>query len=374
MIWEALFWAGLAVVVTSYAGYAVWAAALARVRPRPCRAEYLPDDRLPRVTCVLAAADEAAMIGRKLDALAGQDYPADRISIVVVSDASTDGTDTIVAARAAGDPRIRLLRTPARRGKPSALNLARPALDGDVVVFMDVRQAIGPAALRELVAPLADPAVGVVSGDLRVRGDAYWTYEAFVRCCESRSGSMVQVTGSLYALRARDVPVVPADTILDDVFVPLSVALTGRRIVMAERAQSLDVATRSLGHEFQRKVRMLAGLVQICHSVPGCLSPRRNPVWSRFVVHKLSRLACPHALLVMLLASWLAPRWPYRLAFAAALSLALVALAGRLGRPSRLASITQSLLALNLAALWAVPSYYLGRSRVTWARVETDRA
>jgi biofilm PGA synthesis N-glycosyltransferase PgaC len=373
MIAVALFWIGLAIVVTSYAGYGAWVAWRARMRPRPPRVEYLPDDRLPVVTCVMAAANEVALIARKLDALARQDYPARKLRILVVSDASTDGTDEMVRTYAARDPRIRLLRAPFRRGKPTALNLARPHIATGVAVFMDVRQDLTPNAVRELVAHLADPTVGVVSGDLRVAGDAYWLYEAFVRRRESRSGSMVQVTGSLYAIRTRDIPAIPADTILDDVYVPLTVALTGRRIVIAERAGSLDVATRSVGHEFRRKVRTLAGLVQVCHAVPGCLDPRRNPVWTRFVVHKLSRLACPYALLVAMGASLLAPGWLYRVAFAAGVGMALIALAGRLGVASRLASISQAVLALNVAAFWAVPSYYLGWATVTWTRVEVDR-
>jgi hypothetical protein len=373
MIAAVLFWIGLAVVVVSYAGYGVWVAWLTRVRPRPSRVTYLPDAELPAVTCVMAAADEAVLIKRKLDTLARQDYPPDKIRIVVVSDASTDGTDAVVAARAARDPRLRLLRTPARAGKPSALNLARPHVTTDVTVFMDVRQDLTPRAIRELVAHLADPAVGVVSGDLRVRGDAYWTYEAWVRRCESRSGSMVQVTGSLYAIRTRDIPTLPADTILDDVYVPLTVALTGRRIVMAERAGSLDVVTRSVGHEFRRKVRTLAGLVQVCHAVPGALDPRRNPVWGRFAVHKLSRLACPYALGLAMGGSMLGSGWPYRIALAGGMVLAVVAVAGRRGVTARLARISRAMVALNVAAFWAVPSYYLGWATVTWARVEVDR-
>src|SRR5207244_12971982 len=114
---------------------------------------------------------------------------------------------------------------------------------------------------------LADPSVGVVAGGLRVEGVACWTFDGFVRKCESRSGSMVQVTGSLYAVRTEDLPEIPPDTILDDVYVPLKVALTGRRIVMAEGAGSLDVATRPATDALVRTVRTLAGLVQICNHV-----------------------------------------------------------------------------------------------------------
>src|SRR5213593_689230 len=247
MIWMAVLGLGLVVVFVSYGGYALWVAWLARVRPVPTAARYLPDALLPSVTCVMAASNEAVLIRHKLRGLTRQDYPADKFAIIVVSDGSTDATDAIVRAWARRDRRIRLLRTERRSGKPTALNLARGHITSDVTVLMDVRQALTQGAIRELVAQLADPSVGVVSGDLRVKGDAYWTYEGFVRKCESRSGSMVQVTGSLYAVRTADLPEIPPDMILDDVYVPLKIALSGRRIVMAEGAGSLDVATRSPG-------------------------------------------------------------------------------------------------------------------------------
>jgi cellulose synthase/poly-beta-1,6-N-acetylglucosamine synthase-like glycosyltransferase len=361
VIGAALFWGGFLVVVLTYAGYGAWVAWRARVRPRPCRAIRSDDAELPGVTCVIAACNEAGTIGRKLGALFRQDYPPDRLRAIVVSDGSTDATDGIVADWAARDPRVRLLRTPERGGKPTALNLALPHVGDGVAVFMDARQDLTAGALRELVAHLADPDVGVVSGDYRLRGDGYWAYERFVRRCESRSGSLVQVTGSLYALRAGDVRPLPPGTILDDVYVPLRVALSGRRIVMAEDAGSLDAPTRTLGGEFVRKVRTLAGLVQVCHALPGVMSPARNPVWGRFVAHKMLRLLCPYALLGMLAGSLTAPGWAYRAALAAAAVGVLAVAAAR------------SFLMLNLAALWAPAAYYLGRASVTWTRVEGDR-
>jgi hypothetical protein len=44
-----------------------------------------------------------------------------------------------------------------------------------------------------------------------------------------------------------------------------------------------------------------------------------------------------------------------------------------MGIRSRLTAVSQSFLALNLAAFWALPAYCLGRASVTWTRVETDR-
>ena len=361
MIGAALFWSGLLVVLASYLGYGAWVAWRARVRPRPCRPVHQEDSALPPVTCVIAACNEEGTIARKLGALLGQDYPRDRLRVVVVDDGSADATAAIVEAWAAREPRVRLLRTPRRGGKPGALNRARPLIGPGVAVFADARQEVTPGALRALVAHLGDPTVGVVSGDYRLRGDAYWACERFLRQRESRSGSMVQVTGSLYALRAEDVAPIPEGTILDDVYVPLRIALSGRRIVMAEQAGSLDVPTRSLGGEFVRKVRTLAGLVQVCHSLPAVMSPARNPVWGRFVVHKLLRLLGPYALLAMLAGAATAPGWFYRAALVAGLGLVVVVAAAR------------SFLMLNLAALWAPLAYYLGRASVTWTRVEGDR-
>ena len=373
MIWMAFLFLGLVVVFVSYGGYALWVAWLARVRPVPTAARYLPDALLPSVTCVMAASNEAVLIRHKLRGLTRQDYPADKLAIIVVSDGSTDATDAIVRAWERHDPRIRLLRTERRSGKPTALNLARRHIASDVAVLMDVRQALTPGAIRELVAQLADPGVGVVSGDLRVKGDAYWTYEGFVRKCESRSGSMVQVTGSLYAVRTADLPEIPPDTILDDVYVPLKVAQSGRRIVMAEAAGSLDVASRTAGDEFVRKVRTLAGLVQICHHVDGCLNPTRNPIWGRFVLHKLSRLACPYGLLLVLTGFAMAEPLGYGTAVLIGVTVGLVAIMQWRGPSPRAVRLLRSFLALNLAALWAMPSYYLGRTSVTWRRVGVHR-
>lgn len=373
MIWEATFWIGLGIVVLTYGGYGVGMALLSCWRRVPTAARYLPWERLPRVTCVIAARNEAGRIERKLWNVMAQDYPLDKIEVIVVSDGSTDGTDDIVRAWAKDNPHIRLFRLEQPSGKPTALNLARAHITTDITVFMDVRQELTPRALRELVAQLEDPSVGVASGDIRIRGDAYWRYERFVRRHESRSGSMVQVTGSLYAVRTIDIPPIPVDIILDDVHVPLTVAMGGRRIVLAEEAACHDVVTRSIGSEFVRKVRTLAGVIQICHTVRGCLDPRRNPLWGRFVAHKVFRLVSPYAGGLALISAWFAPPWGYRVVFAAALGCLLGAIAPSVGVRGRVCKLLQSFVALHLAALWAVPSYYLGRVSVTWARVEVDR-
>src|SRR5262249_25049309 len=142
MIWMAFLFLGLVVVFVSYGGYALWVAWLARVRPVPTAARHLPGALPPSGTFVMAASNGAVLIRHKLRGLTRQDYPADKLSIIVVSDGSTDATDAIVRAWERHDSRIRLLRTERRSGKPTALNLARGHIASDVTVLMDVRQAL----------------------------------------------------------------------------------------------------------------------------------------------------------------------------------------------------------------------------------------
>src|SRR5256886_14523547 len=149
MICIAFVCLGLAVVFMSYGGYALWVAWLARVRPVPTAARYLPDALLPSVTCVMAASNEAVLIRHKLRGLTRQDYPADKLAIIVVSDGSTDATDAIVRAWARRDRRIRLLRTERRSGKPTALNLARRHIVTDDAVLMELRQAATHGAIPD---------------------------------------------------------------------------------------------------------------------------------------------------------------------------------------------------------------------------------
>ena len=158
-----------------FAGYAavMLAAALRTARPRPVAAP--ADDRdLPTVTVVVAARDEEACIGRCLDALLAQDYPADRLAVVVADDHSTDRTAEVVRQRAAERPgRVRYLRVPEPqghlRGKAQALHAAIESAGAEVVLVTDADCAPVPTWARAMAGAFADDAVGIVCGLARIR-------------------------------------------------------------------------------------------------------------------------------------------------------------------------------------------------------------
>src|SRR2546423_4249356 len=94
VILKSLFWGSLGALAWTHVGYPVAAALAARSRPRPIR----KGGATPRVSVVVAAHDEEDVIERRLENLLGLDYPAEDVEILVASDASTDRTDSPVAA------------------------------------------------------------------------------------------------------------------------------------------------------------------------------------------------------------------------------------------------------------------------------------
>jgi biofilm PGA synthesis N-glycosyltransferase PgaC len=152
---------------------------------------------------------------------------------------------------------------------------------GDIVVFTDARQKIERGAIRLLMENFADPEVGAVSGELMLGDPAngetdrgvglYWRIEKRVRELESSAGSVVGATGAIYAVRRELVAKVPADTILDDVFIPMNVAKQGFRVLFDERAKAWDAPDLGSQREFRRKVRTLSGNYQLLQLAPWLL-------------------------------------------------------------------------------------------------------
>ena len=259
-----LFWTSLCTLLYTYLGYPCGLYLRARMRPQPvCKGPYAG-----AYSIVIAAHNEVANIGRKLDNLAALGLPTSRREVIVVSDGSTDGTNQILAARAC--PGLSVLFQEPRAGKAVALNLGIKEASGDVLVFMDARQTIEPGAIENLLANFADPSVGCVSGALMigqqnlagtVHGETVkMAFENKIRSWEGQSGSMIGAAGAFYAVRRELMPEIPAGTLLDDMYVPLHALKAGVRVVLEDKARAWDDLTPTFSQEFRRKVRTLLAL------------------------------------------------------------------------------------------------------------------
>jgi cellulose synthase/poly-beta-1,6-N-acetylglucosamine synthase-like glycosyltransferase len=367
-----LFWLAAAMVAYAYIGYAGWLWVRAKLRPRPVKRAAIE----PLVSVVMVVRNEEAVLAQKLRNLLGLDYTAQNCQIVVVSDGSTDGTESILR-ELARNPRVHVLLTQLAGGKAMGLNAAMSVAHGDIVVFTDARQEIEPGAIRFLVENFADSEVGAVSGELMLGDPAngetgrgmglYWQIEKRVRELEAAAGSVVGATGALYAVRRELVAEVPAETILDDVFIPMNVAKQRFRVVFDERARAWDRPDLGTRREFRRKVRTLTGNYQLLQLAPWLLR-NQNPLRFEFISHKLLRLVVPFALIVSLGASWFLSGSFYRAAFWTQLAFYGLSLLGwtrwSLGPVSRLSDAAYTFVALNMAALVAFANFVTGRKTI----------
>ncbi|WP_108663273.1 glycosyltransferase family 2 protein [Acuticoccus kandeliae] len=129
-----------------------------------------PRSQRPAITIIIPAKDEAGSIGDLLREINAGPL-TEPFEIVVVDDGSTDGTGE--AVRAAGLPNVRLLSHPFSGGKSRAIRAGAQAAFGDILVTMDGDGQNDPRYLADLVAPLADPAVGLVAGQRTRRHDGW---------------------------------------------------------------------------------------------------------------------------------------------------------------------------------------------------------
>ena len=251
-----LFWASLAALVWTHVLYPLAAAGAARFRTRRVRRD---DDYLPSVTVIVAAWNEEAVIEQRLENLLELEYPAEKLELVVASDASTDRTDELVARFA--DRGVKLVRCP-RGGKVAAQNYTVPQTGGELLAFSDANSRWAPDALRTLVRNFADPDVAYACGHVLLdraeggnREGAYWRYEGWLRQSESRLGSVTGGNGPIYAVRRADY--VDVDTRFGhDLSFPYLMVQRGRRAVYDPAALAFEKPTPTNEIEFRRKVRM----------------------------------------------------------------------------------------------------------------------
>jgi hyaluronan synthase len=137
----------------------------ARYRPYPPAA-----GPLPRLTVIIPAYNEGAMVEKAIAAVAASDYPAGRMEIICIDDGSTDDTWFYIKQAQRRYPKLlRPIRFGANRGKKEGLYAGFTRGRGEVFVTIDSDSIIAPDALRHLVAPLLhDRQIGAVAGNVKV--------------------------------------------------------------------------------------------------------------------------------------------------------------------------------------------------------------
>jgi glycosyltransferase involved in cell wall biosynthesis len=247
-----------------------------------------------------------------LERLLELDYPRDRLQLLVLSDASSDGTDDVV--REFAERRIELMRAPHRRGKTAGENAAVAVARGDIIVNVDATVVVPAGSLKKLIRVFDDPTVGVASGsDISVgAGDkhdagaesGYTRYEMWVRDLETRAGSIVGASGCFYGIR-RWIRIAGLPPGLSWDFASTLVARRqGYRSVSVPDAVCIVPRTAEIRFELRRKARTMARGLSTLFYFRELMNPFRYGSFALMLIsHKLFRwvpyLLAPVAVLAL---------------------------------------------------------------------------
>jgi hyaluronan synthase len=167
----------------------------------------------PRLTVIIPAYNEGAMVQRSIHSCAKANYPRDRIEIIVIDDGSVDDTWEHIERSAQAHPGlVRTVRFEKNRGKREALAAGFRMASGEVVVTVDSDSIIESGTLLALTGPFRDERVGAVAGKVSVlnRYDSllprmlhvqYVLSFDFLRSAQSTYGAVCCCPGALSAYR-----------------------------------------------------------------------------------------------------------------------------------------------------------------------------
>ncbi len=371
-----IFWPVIGILIYTYLGYPLLLTLISR---RACRSALTT--AYPTVTVVVAAHNEEQCIAQKIRNVLDHDYPAERLDVVVVSDGSTDRTETIV--RALEGSRVQLMMQPEQQGKNAALNRGVDVARGDIIVFTDANAMLAAGALHQLVTPFADLRVGLVTGQgvygelgggtTRIVSNAYVRYEAFIKRRESALGFIAAADGALYAMRRSLYRRLPT-TQVHDLFHPIDVARQGYRSVFVPEAYTVEPPSQDAESEFRRHVRIVSqGFVVFLTQAPSLVVHGYFKAFWMLLSHRFLRwISAPFLLTALMSNLHLASfNSVYMILLGGQVGFYLLAVGGALAERwhlrLRLFAVPYFFCVVSLAGVGGLVNFLGGRRQAIWA-------
>jgi cellulose synthase/poly-beta-1,6-N-acetylglucosamine synthase-like glycosyltransferase len=269
------------------------------------------DDFVPSISIIITAYNEETRIADKLNNTLEQDYPRDKMEIIVVSDGSTDRTDEIVKNYA--DKGVKLLRIPERRGKHHGQGQGVKSASNELLILTDATTFLYQDAVRKMVRNFADQEIGCISGMdyMKEKGSEgageglYVQYEMILRKLETKVGSLVGVSGCFFGIR-KEICNGWIDNMSSDFYLPIFTRMQGYRTILEEEAQCYYEVLLDPKKEFKRKVRTVVHGLEVLFSHKRILNPFRFGMYAlQMFSHKLSRWLVPLYLILAFTANLL---------------------------------------------------------------------
>jgi cellulose synthase/poly-beta-1,6-N-acetylglucosamine synthase-like glycosyltransferase len=247
--------------------------------------------------------NEEKVIREKISSLLLSDYPSDLIEFIIGSDASVDGTDEIIREYAASDSRIKYYRNNVRKGKAAMLNELVKMAGGSILVITDANVIFSGATVRLLASEFASAQTGLCDATvvppqstghgMTRQENLYTSFETSLRRAEGEVWkAMTGPYGGCYAVRRELFPVIPENTLVDDLYVGLTVMRKGFASFNAADAVVSEDTQPDPADQYRRRVRIAAGSFQNLFRF-GPLPSGRVTASFAFFSHKVLRWFTP---------------------------------------------------------------------------------
>jgi cellulose synthase/poly-beta-1,6-N-acetylglucosamine synthase-like glycosyltransferase len=376
-----VFWLSVALILLSYAVYPIIVTLLARGKKE--NSEVFDVNDLPAVSVIIAAYNEEASIRQKIESTVNCNYPADKLEILVGSDASNDRTVNILKELAEKHPCIRVFDFQQRRGKPSVVNDLVANARYDILIMTDAKVFFREDAIFELVKHLKNPEIGIVGANIvckkqsvdgiSVQEYAFMSREIKLKYYEGLTwGKTIGVYGACYAIKKEQYTVVPPHFSVDDFYITLRALINGSKAIMNLNAVCFENVPNEIGIEFKRKVRISAGNFINLVALSQIFMRPFSSLFFAYFSHKVLRWFGPILLIAALISNLLIIEEGliYQLAFAGQLFLLLAIpvdiLMGNHGIHNRLLRFIRHFYAMNLALLVGLFKAIAGQKTSIW--------
>ena len=308
MSWiEISFWISFIIIVYAFLGYGLVLYTMVKIKRfiKPGHAIFDANFE-PYVTLIIPCFNEAEILREKIANCLQLNYPATKLSILFITDGSSDNSNAILEDY----PQIEVLHQNNRFGKSAAENRAMKFVKTPYVIFSDANTMINSEAVKNIVKHFKNATVGCVSGEKRIISEVadtasaagegiYWKYESLLKRWDAELNSAVGAAGELVAFRSSLYIDLPEDTILDDFMQSMQIAAKGYKIVYEPQAYALETASVNIGEEFKRKVRICAGGWQAIIRLINKIHIEKTPLlFFQYVSHRVLRWTITPFLLI----------------------------------------------------------------------------
>ncbi|MCE3226175.1 MAG: hypothetical protein K0S32_726 [Bacteroidetes bacterium] len=274
---------------------------------------YSSQDNLPEVTILMAAYNEEKVLDEKIRSVVESGYPLNKMKFLIGSDASTDGTNSIIGKWSSSHPFIQLIEFAGRTGKAGIINKLVTKSETEILVLTDANVIFKKDTLFNLVRHFKNTKVAQVCANIIKVSDnsgisgqekTYMQLENKIKLYESVNWRIVMgAEGGCNAIRKQNYAEVPYNFCVDDFYVSMNVIEQGKEIVFDEHAICYEDAPSLSSVEFARKVRISMGNFQNLSRYKKLLLPFWKGSSFAFWSHKVLRWITPFLLITCLISS-----------------------------------------------------------------------